>query len=244
MTPDDVKAVLGDLPDMTLRQAWTLSSFIREHRVHDILELGFRHGVSTCYLAAALEESEGGRVTTIDLETSRDNNPSIETLLERTGLKDRVVVFREPTSYNWRLMKMLESEPRPLFDLCYLDGAHDWFVDGLAFFLVDRLLRPGGWIVFDDLDWTYARSPSMKDLDLVKNMPAEERDTPHVRKIYELLVKTHPCYGDFRDEGHWAYAHKMTSSPLDPPPIRREVVVQRTPTGRHGIRARLRRLFR
>jgi hypothetical protein len=47
--------------------------------------------------------------------------------------------YFEPTSYTWRMMKMLEEDEGPRFDLCYLDGAHSWFVDGFAFFLIDRL---------------------------------------------------------------------------------------------------------
>jgi predicted O-methyltransferase YrrM len=47
MKPDEVKEVVGDLPHMTLEQGKTVSNFIRQHRVKNILELGFRYGVST-----------------------------------------------------------------------------------------------------------------------------------------------------------------------------------------------------
>jgi hypothetical protein len=109
-------------------------------------------------------------------------------------------------------MKMLQEDPRPRFDLCYLDGAHTWFVDGFAFFLVDRLLRRGGWIIFDDLSWTYSTSPTLKDTEAVRRMPPEERDTPQIELVYELLVKTHPGYGDFHAKHGWAYARKLTAS--------------------------------
>ena len=39
-------------------------------------------------------------------------------------------------------------------------------------------------------------------------MPADEKTTPQVRRIYELLVRTHPGYRDFRIERGWAYARK------------------------------------
>jgi len=92
---------------------------------------------------------------------------------------------------------MLEEDPITRFDFCYVDGAHSWFVDGFAFFLVDRLLMPGGRIIFDDLNWTYVRSPSLKNTEMVINMPQDERETPQVLKVYELLVKTHSSYSDF-----------------------------------------------
>jgi predicted O-methyltransferase YrrM len=78
-------------------------------------------------------------------------------------------------------MKFPEDDPTPRFDLCYLDGAHNWFVDGLAFFLVHRLLKPGGWIIFDDVDWTYESSPTLKDTEDVRKMP-EDR----VEKVVQI----------------------------------------------------------
>lgn len=117
--------------------------------------------------------------------------------------------FQHPT---WRLMKFLEQESQPTFDLCYLDGAHNWFVDGFASYLVHLLLKPGGWIIFDDLDWTYSQSPGLKDSKFVKDMPKEERETPQVRKVYELLVKNHPDYCNSKVEGDWAYAQKYITT--------------------------------
>ena len=103
---------------------------------------------------------------------------------------------------------MLEERPLPRFDFVYLDGAHNWFVDGLAFFLADRLLRPGGWIILDDIDWTYETSPALKDLDWVKGMPEDERTTPQVEQIYKILVRAHPNYHHCRLEAGWAFAQK------------------------------------
>ena len=165
---------MGDAPYMTFEQAEAITNFITDKHVETILELGFAHGVSTCYMAAALSELGRGSIVTIDLELTRDATPNVEELLDRVGERDRVSVFYEPTSYTWRLMRFLEEDPTPRFDLCYLDGAHT-YVDALAFFLVDRLLRPGGWVIFDDLNWTYATSPVMKDSELVRNMPLERR---------------------------------------------------------------------
>ena len=70
MTPLEVKDRLGSIPWMTLEQGQTISHFIQKHAVSDVLELGFCHGVSTCYMAAALAARGGGTITTIDLESS------------------------------------------------------------------------------------------------------------------------------------------------------------------------------
>jgi predicted O-methyltransferase YrrM len=188
MKNHDVRSLVGDLPHMTVKQAERITKFIADKQVETILELGFSHGVSTCYMAAVLSELGRGSIVTIDLERAREATPNIEELLDRIGESQRVKVFYEPTSYTWRMMRFLEEDTTPRFDFCYLDGAHSWFVDALAFFLVDRLLRPGGWIIFDDLDWTYATSPSLKESEEVRSMPLDEQTTSQVKKIYELLV--------------------------------------------------------
>ncbi|MEM9852716.1 MAG: hypothetical protein AAF761_12065, partial [Pseudomonadota bacterium] len=46
-----------------------------------------------------------------------------------------------------------------------------------------------------------------------------------VGKVYDLLVRTHPGYGNFRVDGQWAFAQKLlpgTNPPAEVP--RREVV--------------------
>jgi predicted O-methyltransferase YrrM len=226
-TNKKIHSIIGDVPYMRLDQADKIRNLIIKEKLQSVLELGFFHGVSTCYIAGAVAELEGGKVTCIDLVKAQGAKPNVEQLLESVGLRDIVNVYFEPTSYTWRLMKMIEENQKPIFNLCYLDGAHNWFVDGFAFFLVDRLLKPGGWIIFDDINWTYAESPSMRDLDEVMAMPVDERTTPQVRKVYDLLVKQHPSYGNFRLDGDWAYAQKIEASAIDLPQVRRETVVER-----------------
>ena len=223
MKPHEIKQLVGNTPVMSLAQATRMTEFIHEHNIRDILELGFFRGVSTCYMAAALEESGGDSLVAIDLERARPLVPNLQDLLAKCGYTDRVTYYYEPTSYTWRLMKFLEEDSTPRFDLCYIDGAHSWFVDGFAFFLVDRLLRVGGWLIFDDLDWTYDTSPALRGTDQVKAMPEDERQTPQVRKVYDLLVKTHPNYGDFRVSHGWGYARKVSESSAGPVETRREI---------------------
>ena len=209
MTLETVRSVVGETPHMTLAQASTITRFIEANDLKDILELGFRYGVSTAYMADQLETMGRGHITAIDLVNARDENPGIETFLPHLALSHRVTRFYEPTSYTWRLMRMLEEDPTPRFDFCYLDGAHDWFVDGFAFFLVDRMLKPGGWIIFDDVNWTFDSSPSWRESERVKNMSLDERHTPQVRQIVDLLVRPHPSYGPVRLEAEWAFVQKL-----------------------------------
>ena len=178
MKIDQIRERVKGIPFMTFTQSATITDVILENQFQNILELGFGHGVSTCYMAGAVDDLSRGTITTIDSISAREAEPNIEHLLGSLGLAKYVTIFYEPTSYIWRLMKMLEDSPSPRFDFCYIDGAHDWFADGFAFFLVDRLLKPGGLIIFDDLDWTYESSPTLKGTQRVKRMPQDKKSTP------------------------------------------------------------------
>lgn len=238
MRIEEVGGVVDGLPHMTRDQAREVTGLILENQSRDILELGCLHGVSTCYMAAAIDELGGGGITTIDLEVVRDLEPNVETLLERAGLDHLATIHYEPTSYNWRLMKMLEADPTPRFDLCYIDGAHSWYDDGFAFFLADRLLRPGGWMLFDDLHWSFAASPSVSKRDKVRQMPAEERETRQLVKVFELLVKPHPSYDRFMVKDGWGYAHKAQHAAGAAPAPRTEVVHHTEHVGLAGLAVR------
>ena len=203
MGVERIKELVGSLPHMNLRKATAMTQFIQKHNINSILELGFCYGVSTCYMAEALQNKSPSSIVTIDLHSAQKRQPNIEDLLDKCSLSEVVEFYYEPTSYNWRLMKFIESGDKT-FDLCYIDGGHDWYNTGYAFFLVDKLLNPGGWLIFDDLDW------SMKDIDKpwALKRPPEEKNTAQVRKVWELLVKQHSNYHNFSEEYDWGYAQK------------------------------------
>jgi predicted O-methyltransferase YrrM len=224
MTFDEVERRLGDAPSTTTAQhARILYDFVLTHRFTSCLELGFYHGRSTCYIAAALDEiGKGGHVTTVDLVHTKAHDPNIHALLARTGLAALATPTFEPTSYTWFLKKEIEGATKngatvPKYDFCFIDGAHNWFVDGFAFFLVDKLLVDGGWMLFDDYSWTHAGSKALKATEEVRNMPADERETAGVERVFELLVKQHPNYDHFRvEDGEWAWAQKVHADQVRP----------------------------
>jgi predicted O-methyltransferase YrrM len=202
----DVRSVVGDLPFMTLERAEAMTRLIHENGVRDVLELGFCHGVSTCYMAAALEQRGEGHVVTIDRASRILNAPSGEGMSEPTLIRHRATIFYEYDSYNWRMQHFLAQSVRPEFDLVYLDGAHTWNVDGFAFLLAERLLAPGGVIVLDDLSWSFATSQST--CTKTSAMPKDERELEQVRLIFDLLVKHHPNIAEVWEDGNWGFARK------------------------------------
>jgi predicted O-methyltransferase YrrM len=207
-----------------------LFDWVREHRPASCLELGFAHGVSTVYLAAALEANGAGTVQSVDNRSALEREPPAAALVKRAGLEARVELFYEDTSYNWFLHRRLREQlsdgaVQPAYDFCFLDGAHTWVDDGLAFFLVDKLLEPGGWILFDDLPWK---------LDERWDVPETQRELAQVKEVFDLLAATHPLYDRLESDGDWGWARK---SPVPQPPVR--TVVKRDVLGAMVEGARL-----
>ena len=100
-------------------------------------------------------------------------------------------------SYNWSLMRVLAAHPEPLFDYVFLDGAHTWALDALAFCLIDRLLRPGGIVDFDDFHWTLGESPSMRPEvfpDVLELYTGEQIEARQVALVVDLLVRRDARY--------------------------------------------------
>lgn len=217
-----IQSQLQNIPYILPELARELYDFILENKPAQCLELGFGHGVSSCYIAAAFDELDSGHLTTVDLESAQEwQDPAIETLLERTGLSSYVTVSREKTGYNWFLQKKIYENSRdnrctPIYDFCFLDGAKNWTIDSSAFFLMDKLLKDDGWLLLDDLQWTYQskleEGKVKSDGVSLTAMADDELQRPHLELIYHLLIMQHPAYSNFRVRDYWwGWAQKSTA---------------------------------
>jgi predicted O-methyltransferase YrrM len=193
--------------------------------------------VSTAYIAGALDANGEGHLTSVDLEVARDRDPPAEQLLEQAGLASLVTLVHEPVSYNWYLYRAIREQTRepglcdPCFDFCFIDGAHRWIDDALAFFLVDKLLRPGGWLLFDDLTW------KVEALDVHET----ERAVAGVGEVYELLVAGHPAYDLLESDGDWGWARKSRTGDHQVRTVVKTDVLGGVRWAAKAARARLRR---
>jgi predicted O-methyltransferase YrrM len=214
---DEVAASVAGIPFMTPEFGRRVYDHIRETRPDRALELGTAHGVSAAYIAAAMEANGAGELTTVD-HSGAAFDPSPEDVLARAGLAHRVTIVRAHSSYNWFLKEQIEAASdglgncEPIYDFCYLDGSKNWNVDGLAVVLIEKLLRPDGWLLMDDLEWTYESNPwivpSGDGLPLGP-ISESERTEPHLLAVFELLVKQHPSFTHFiREDAWYGWAHK------------------------------------
>ena len=166
--------------------------FIRTTNCRTIAEIGVAKG-GTSELFADYLNGEG-ELHLFDFE---DSVREVKAKLNAAGYSNVYAYgnsHKPQDSYNWNLMRLLQKHTDPVFDYVFLDGAHTWNIDALAFFLVDRLLRVGGYIHFDDYYWSI-------ELDLEYLLPEvkewytkEQRRERHVCLIVDLLVKRDPRY--------------------------------------------------
>ncbi len=207
---DPVADIVDGIPHMSRRNGRRVYDHVIQNELHRVLELGTHHGVSTCYLGAAVDELGGGSVVTMDRLIAKNLEPNVEELLARTGLSHVVTAIYAERSFTWNLREMLAQPEPPQFDFVFLDGGHTWDVTGFSFFLVDRLLAPGGWLLFDDIQWSLAKSPSVRDKPETKALPEEERNAEQVGDVFRILVERDPNYVT-RLDGNWGWAQKRSA---------------------------------
>lgn len=203
---DECTEQFKNLKYMNEGRASYMRDFIQEHGIRDILEIGFFHGKSSAYFASILEDrGTGGHLTTIDLKNATERDPNIFQVLESLDLSHRVTPLLAHRSHTWEMAKLIQKNPRPQFDFCYFDGGHTWDVTGFGFLLVDMLLKPGGWIAFDDLNWSIAKSPTVKK----SKYSDDEKEANGVRMVYELIAP-HLGYVNSFEEAKfgWGFAQK------------------------------------
>jgi predicted O-methyltransferase YrrM len=214
-------AAIAGVPFMSPEQGRIVYDHVRSTRPDEVLELGTAHGVGAAYMAAALADNGSGLLTTVDF-AGASYDPSPEDVLERAGVADRVTVVREFSSYTWWLKEQVAARSdahgnvEPRFDFVYLDGSKNWTIDGFAVVLAEKLLRPGGWLLMDDLGWTYADDPARDATDGVahRELSEPERTEPHLRAVFELIVAQHPSFTELRVQDEWwGWARKAPGEP-------------------------------
>ena len=219
---EEVARAVAGIPFMSPELGRRVYDHIRRTTPERALELGSAHGVSAAYIAAAMEANGHGALTTVD-HAGAAFDPAPAEVLARAGLDHRVTIVREHSSYNWWLADQVRAvsdasgNPDPVYDFCYLDGAKNINIDGLAVVLVEKLLRPGGWLLMDDLEWTYRDNrwivPS-GDGHPLGPLSESELTEPHLSRVFELIVAQHPSFTELiREDAWYGWARKQPGAP-------------------------------
>jgi predicted O-methyltransferase YrrM len=235
-------------PHTSASRGRVLYEHIRERRPENLLELGTARGGSAVFIAAALEANGAGHLTSVDSTRWQWLDPTPREVLDKAGLSSWVTLDKRFSTYTWFLKAEIEKRldaagsARPGYDFIFLDGCKNWRTDGLAVVLAEKLIRPGGWLLLDDLGWNYEKhceTPTHYEIEIAK-LSYEERTQPHLRATFDLLIRTNPAFDQFVIQNHWwGWARKA-------PHVSRRTrggVLSRRNDAR-GTRARLRQISR
>ncbi len=121
----------------------------RAERARSVLEIGMAWGLSTLHILEGLLNNGAGEHAhvVVDPQQTSEFHGAGNQILRDAGVEQFVEFHQD---YSELLLPRLVSEGR-VFDFVFIDGAHRFdnvFVD---LFYANRLLKPGGVVVFDDV---------------------------------------------------------------------------------------------
>ncbi len=126
-----------------------LQSIIDDVKPRVSLEIGLAYGVSSLFICEALARIPGARHIIIDplqFESEYWKGAGLHNLKE-AGYGDLIEFYNLPSHF---ALPRLESEGRRV-EFAFIDGAHQFDHVLVDFFCVDRILKVGGIVAFDDL---------------------------------------------------------------------------------------------
>jgi predicted O-methyltransferase YrrM len=131
-----------------------LEELITELQPRNTVELGLAQGISTLAIADALSHIPGARHIAIDPSENTEvwNGIGLHNL-ERAGLRHLVDFRDEPSSSV--LPKLAQNGTH--VDFAFIAGKHTFDHTLAEFFHIDRILRVGGVVVFNDADLAAVR---------------------------------------------------------------------------------------
>jgi len=131
-----------------------LQEIMRRHRPEVSVEVGCAYGISSLYICEALREVNAAKHIIMDpYQHSWSQGIGIANL-KRAGYAD-IIEFHEDPSYQY-LARLTEEHVK--IDFAFIDGNHSFDYVLVDFFLIDKLLEPGGIVVLDDFSYPSIRN--------------------------------------------------------------------------------------
>jgi predicted O-methyltransferase YrrM len=134
-------------PFISAEEGQELHDVLREVNPEWALEIGFLHGYSTLNMLQALSETGHGKLVSIDPGQFSGYAQGIGLMNVRRARLERFHVFW-PESSQFALPRLCRLDMRIQF--AFMDGNHLLDYTMLEFFYLDKLLSPGGILVFHD----------------------------------------------------------------------------------------------
>ncbi len=123
------------------------NELIRNLNLQKTLEIGMAYGLSTMFICQAHHDKGIGSHTAIDPFQTKAWKSIGLLNIKKAGLAEK---FRFLEAFSHEALPQLLAAGEQ-FDFTFIDGSH-FFDDVLVdFFYIDKMLKPGGYIVFDDI---------------------------------------------------------------------------------------------
>ncbi len=135
-----------------------MAALVASTGARSVVEMGTAVGISSAYLAAALEVSGGGRVLTLDLSPER--HAVAGDLHERLGLADRV---EARTGSFADTLEAALADAAPI-DVPFIDGHHQHEPTVGYYEQARPHLAPGAVVIFDDIRWSDGMRPAWAEV--------------------------------------------------------------------------------
>lgn len=105
-------------------------------------------------------------------------------------------------SYAWNIAKLYKSWREEYgntqrFDVVYIDGAHTFLHDSSATCILKEMVCRGGYLIFDDLNWSISTSPTINfqlNKSVLEKYPIEQIEACQVRLVTEIFMDTDARY--------------------------------------------------
>ena len=180
-----------------------MSTLNEDMNVNSYAEIGIDKGITTMQVCKKLKS--GASLYLFD--TNEKCNNVKKMINDKYGDKFKVYIYtsdvlKSRDNYNWHLANLYSESVK--FDYVYIDGSHDFTIDGLSYFIVDLMLNKNGYIEFDDYEWTFGLCRTYLQSEIANNpnhpqnldfrYSKDQQNTPHVKKIIDIFVKNNKSY--------------------------------------------------
>jgi len=125
-----------------------LYNLIRMTKSKKTLEIGMAYGLSTLFMCQAHHDNGSGQHIAIDPWEKTLWKSIGLSYIQRAGLSDFLSLY-ETTSHEALPLLLADRE---CFNVIFIDGNHLFDHTLLEFFYTDKLLKPGGYMIFDDIN--------------------------------------------------------------------------------------------
>jgi hypothetical protein len=189
------------MPGHRIRYGVFLYDLITSLRLKTGLELTCFQSLSTAYIAGALAELGGGHLRTFRHELPKAIPFDLPKVLKCTKLAQYVELQASTSSYNIQLLELIAMGLQETFEFCIIDQEVSFSEVGFAVCLCERLLTPGGWIIFSDMITPFGGHYSSNTIGNC------HQPTLNGLMLFQAL-KHNPYFASFQHRGCFGWAQK------------------------------------